>query len=151
MRSRPASRGPALGPSPFLPPSFFRLSFSPVSGARGRGRRAPLSGAPRRQGRGWAPAGLPFPPAAEPARASPRRPGSAWRPGTFPAEVRVSSLGSSSPSGPSLRARLLCLFSPPDSASVPQDFPPGPGGRFPAPFPRPLPETRRDGQVESSA
>lgn len=88
----PGLAGPWFGAVSF-PPSFFSPSL--VSGARGRGRRAPLSGAPRRQGRGWAASRAPrsarrF----SPPGPLPRRPGTAWRPrpfpGTFPAEDRVS-------------------------------------------------------------
>lgn len=159
MRSRPASRGPALGPSPFLSPSFFPVSLSPALGAGGGGPRSP--GRPGARAAAGPPAGLPVPPAAS-ARpglspAARGRPGAPRLPRDFPRRgpgqlpsallpprVLLSALG------------CVCLFSPPGSASVPQDFPPGPGGRFPAPFPRPrgrfsLPETGKDGQAESSA
>lgn len=90
----PGLAGPWFGAVSF-PPCLFLLSLSPVSGAWGRGRWAPLSGAPRLQGRGWAASRAPrsarrfSPPAALPLRPRP-----AWRPrpfpGTFPAEDRVS-------------------------------------------------------------
>lgn len=125
----PGLAGPCFG-AVSLPPSLFLLSVSPVSGARGRGRRAPLSGA---QGRGWA------------ARRAPRSAAASARPGLspppgaglappplprdFPGEDRVSCSRSPSPSGPA----RPCLFSPPGPAAAPRDFPPGPAGRCPAP------------------